>query len=158
MPLLVEVLFWLFCFVLTIGVIFVNIMSLILCRDLEMDYVNPVEFCENMNKLVVPEYVAHAFLCSLLFVSGHWKAALSNAPVVYFNTRRWLDRRHLFESTSVFNTLPLTRRHSQLKLGFFALNFFYLLYSFVYFLINVSTQGSKLGPDIRFDIAPGTTV
>lgn len=158
MLLFVKVLFWLVCFLLTIGVIFTNIMSLILCKDLEMDYINPIEFCENVNKLVLPEYGAHLGLCTLLFLGGYWKAALINIPLVYMNLKRWLDRRHLFESTSVFNVLPLTRKQSQLKLGFFALIFFYLLYSFVYFLIHFSTQGSKLGTDFRFDIAPGTTV
>jgi hypothetical protein len=153
-----QILFWLISFTLTVGILFINIMFLILCKDLEQDYVNPIEFTENLNKLVVPEYSAEGLLCAVLLVGGHWIVGLTLAPLVYLNVKRWMQHRHVFESTSAFNVLPLARRQSQVKLGCFALLFFYLLYSFVYFIVHFSTKGSQHSADFPLDIAEGTTV
>ena len=123
-----EILFWLVVFGVTAGMLFMNVFTLILYSDLEADHINPVELCERVNGLVLPEYLGQLAVAAMLLLRGFWLAALLNVPILYWNGRRWLDGKHLLDNTSIFTYLPVAKRHSRVKLGFFLVMFFFYLY------------------------------
>ncbi|KAG5642124.1 COPII-coated vesicle protein [Asterophora parasitica] len=56
--------------------------------DLESDYLNPIDLCNKLNKLVIPENGVHGALTLLFLLSGQWLAFLFNAPLLAYNVNK----------------------------------------------------------------------
>ena len=50
--------------------------------ELQHDYKNPVDQCNNLNPLVLPEYAAHALILILMMSSGEATSAILNIPLL----------------------------------------------------------------------------
>lgn len=129
------ILFWFSVFLGTGALLFCSVYTLLLFADLDADHINPFDLCDYINRLVIPEYAGHLFLTLLVLLRGFYVAALLNIPLLVFHTRRYLDRRHLVHSTTVFNEKDKCRHIAQIKLVHHLVMFFVFLYYFIVTLI-----------------------
>jgi len=135
MSIISEVLFWAITFLGTAMLLFCAVYALILFSDLQVDHINPIELCELINRLVVPEYAGHLVLTAIIFIRGFYLAALLNVPLLVFNAMRYKDKKHLLDNTSIFNDVSKERRISEVKLVYHLLLFFVYLYFFIVTLV-----------------------
>ena len=101
--------------------------QLIMVDELRNDYRNPMDFCQNLNRvsrlqtalcdvntifvcipfniqLVLPEYGLHVAVTLMLLVCGYWFTFLLNVPLLVYHILRWapLDT----HSTQIYPSLP----------------------------------------------------
>ncbi|CDF77387.1 unnamed protein product [Chondrus crispus] len=131
MGLIAEVLFWSSVFLGTAGLLFCAVYALILFSDLTADHINPVELCELINRLVLPEYLGHVALTAVLLLKGLLIPAVLNLPLILFHTWRYRERKHLLDNTSIFNDVEKERPICVAKLAHHLLMFFIYLYFFI---------------------------
>lgn len=110
----------------------------ILYADLEADYINPIELCSKVNKLVTPEALLHGIVSILFLLSGYWFVFLLNLPIFAYNINKFYKKNHLLDATEIFRTLGKYKRESFLKLGFYLFMFFFYLYRMIIALIEDS--------------------
>ncbi|CCF55910.1 hypothetical protein KAFR_0A04750 [Kazachstania africana CBS 2517] len=129
---------WLFIFAVIANCInlFGQVHFTILYADLEADYINPIELCSKVNKLIMPEAALHAFISLLFLVNGYWFVFLVNLPVLAYNLNKIYTKVQLLDATEIFRTLGKHKRESFLKLGFHLLMFFFYLYRMIMALID----------------------
>jgi len=135
MSVIVEVLFWAAIFLGTAVLLFCSVYSLILFSDLTVDHINPIELCDLVNGLVIPEYAGHLALTLIIFARGFFVPALLNVPLIVFHAMRYKDKKHLLDNTSIFNDVGRERRICEIKLGYHLVLFLIYLYFFVITLI-----------------------
>ncbi|CCC69894.1 hypothetical protein NCAS_0D03130 [Naumovozyma castellii] len=128
---------WLFIVAVIINCInmFGQVHFTILYADLEADYINPIELCSKVNRLITPEAALHTVLSALMLVKGFWGVFLLNLPILAFNANKFYHKAQLLDATEIFRTLGKHKRESFLKLGFYLLMFFYYLYRMIMALI-----------------------
>ncbi|KAJ3361947.1 hypothetical protein AMAG_09567 [Allomyces macrogynus ATCC 38327] len=127
---------FLFGVVMSAVLLFAMVFFIIMYSDLECDYINPIDLCSKLNAYVIPEAAAHAFLTLLFLVCGSWLALAINLPLALYNAKKMVARKHQFDPTTIFRTLPAHKREGLIKLGFYLLCFFYYLYRMIVALIN----------------------
>lgn len=110
----------------------------ILYADLEADYINPIELCSKVNRLIVPEAALHGLISALMLLNGYWFVFLLNLPILAYNLNKIYHKTQLLDATEIFRTLGKHKRESFLKLGFYLLMFFFYLYRMIMALINES--------------------
>ncbi|KAF8070777.1 cornichon [Lyophyllum atratum] len=128
---------WLFLFAvfMAAALMFGMIYFIIMFSDLESDYVNPIDLCNKLNQLVIPESCVHAFLAVLFLLSGQWMAFALNAPLVAYNVNKILNKNHMYDATEIFRTLDGHKKESFIKVAFYLLSFFYYLYCMIVSLV-----------------------
>lgn len=136
MSVIFEILFWFIVFMTTGGLIFCSVYTLILFADLSVDHINPIELCEYVNSLVIPEYLGHISLSAIMLFRGYFPAVLFNCPLILFHFRRYSDKKLYLHSTSIFNDVDRERKIAQYKLTFHLVLFFVYLYYFIAKLIE----------------------
>jgi len=131
---------WLFLFAVLLAAVllFTMVFFIIMFSDLECDYINPIDLCSQLNRFVLPEYGAHAFLASCFLLSGQWTALTLNLPLVAYNVRKVMAQSHIYDATEIFRTLPQHKKESFIKLGFYLISFFYYLYRMILALVSES--------------------
>lgn len=115
----------------------------ILYADLESDYINPIELCSKVNKLIVPEALVQAFLTILFLLTGHWITFAVNIPVFAYNVKKLASRNYKLDATEIFRTLNKYKRESFLKLAFSAFMFFFYIWGMIIGLINDAPDESE---------------
>ncbi|AGO10142.1 AaceriAAR149Wp [[Ashbya] aceris (nom. inval.)] len=128
---------WLFVFAFVMNAVsmFLQVHFTIMYADLEADYVNPIELCSKVNRLITPEAGVHAFISLLFLLNGYWFVFLLNLPVLFYNAKKIYHKMQLLDATEIFRTLSKHKRESFLKLGFYLLLFFFYLYRMIMALI-----------------------
>ncbi|KAK0179147.1 hypothetical protein PV327_007966 [Microctonus hyperodae] len=123
--------------------IFASIYHVIAFDELKTEYKNPIEHCNFLNPLVLPEYGSHLFINLLFLISGQWISLLLNAPLLAYHVHRYLTRpvmseAGLYDATSILNANNLSKcqREGWIKLAFYLLSFFYYLYGMISSLIQ----------------------
>ncbi|KAF7278068.1 hypothetical protein GWI33_008837 [Rhynchophorus ferrugineus] len=123
--------------------IFFSLFHVIAFDELKTDYKNPVEQCNSLNPLVLPEYILHIFFNFLFGAAGEWLSLLFNIPLIAYHINRYRTRPvmsgyGIYDPTSIMNADQLTRcqREGWIKLAFYLLSFFYYLYGMIYSLIS----------------------
>ncbi|KAH3903348.1 cornichon family protein SCDLUD_000975 [Saccharomycodes ludwigii] len=104
--------------------------------DLESDYINPIELCSRINKLIGPEAILHAIISLLFLINGYWFVFILNAPILFFNINKYYNKLQMLDATEIFRTLGKHKRESFLKLGFYLFMFFFYLYRMIMALID----------------------
>ncbi|CAG7834995.1 unnamed protein product [Allacma fusca] len=94
--------------------IFFSIFHIIAFDELKTDYKNPIEQCQSLNPLVLPEYGIHAFFNILFLISGEWFSLLLNAPLLAYHINRYRTRPvmsglGIYDPTSIMNTEVLNK-------------------------------------------------
>ncbi|KAG1654510.1 Protein cornichon 1 [Nymphon striatum] len=131
--------FAVFCYILaliiTVFLIFFAVFHIIAFDELKTDYKNPIDQCNSLNPLVLPEYLLHLFFTVMFLFAGEWLTFILNAPLVAYNVNRYKNRPvmsqpGLYDPTSIMNADELSRAQKEgwAKLGFYILSFFYHLY------------------------------
>ncbi|XP_019873115.1 protein cornichon [Aethina tumida] len=123
--------------------IFFSLFHVIAFDELKTDYKNPIEQCNSLNPLVLPEYLLHLIFNILFAVAGEWLSLLINIPLIVYHIYRYRTRpvmsgTGIYDPTSIMNADVLTRcqREGWIKLAFYLLSFFYYLYGMIYSLIS----------------------
>ncbi|XP_059178144.1 protein cornichon homolog 1-like [Physella acuta] len=136
-----------FCYILalilTAVLIFFVIYHIIAFDELKTDYKNPIDQCNSLNPLVIPEYAIHIFFTLLFLFAAQYGTVLFNMPLIVYHIRRYLNRPvmsglGLYDPTSIMNADELGRAQKEgwVKLGFYLISFFYYLYSMIYVLVS----------------------
>ncbi|RWS31735.1 hypothetical protein B4U80_06282 [Leptotrombidium deliense] len=122
--------------------IFFAVFHIIAFDELKTDFKNPIDQCNTLNPLVLPEYVAHIFLNALFLVCGEFFTLMLNVPLIGYHIHRYLHRPvmsgpGLYDPTTIMNADQLSRATNEgwIKLAFYLLSFFYYLYGMISSLI-----------------------
>ncbi|CAH1113707.1 unnamed protein product [Psylliodes chrysocephalus] len=123
--------------------IFFSLFHVIAFDELKTDYKNPIDQCNSLNPLVLPEYLLHLLFNILFAASGEWFSLCLNIPLIAYHINRYRTRPvmsgcGIYDPTSIMNADILTRcqREGWIKLAFYLLSFFYYLYGYVIALEN----------------------
>lgn len=126
-----DLILWLLAFFAVAAVLGILIYQLMCLSDLEFDYINPFDSASSINKFVLPEFIIQGSLCGVFLLTGHWLMALINGPVVYYHVNLYMNRQHLVDVTEIFNLLGKEKKYRLIKLGFYVLLFFIVIYRLV---------------------------
>jgi len=125
--------------------IFFSVFHVIAFDELKTDFKNPIDQCNTLNPLVLPEYAVHILFNVLFLVAGEWIPLLFNAPLIAYHVQRYMkrpmmSRPGLYDPTTIMNADQLNKatREGWIKLGFYLLSFFYYLYGMISSLIAAS--------------------
>merc|ERR1711994_1203701 len=72
--------------------IFFAIFHIIAFDELKTDYKNPIDQCNSLNPLVLPEYILHALFNLLFLVGGEFFSLFLNVPLIGYHVHRYLHR------------------------------------------------------------------
>ncbi|KAH0620246.1 hypothetical protein JD844_020339 [Phrynosoma platyrhinos] len=86
-------------------------------------------------KLVLPEYLIHAFFCVMFLCATEWLTLGLNMPLLAYHIWRYMSRPvmsgpGLYDPTTIMNAdiLAYCQKEGWCKLAFYLLSFFYYLY------------------------------
>ncbi|XP_017491514.1 PREDICTED: protein cornichon-like, partial [Rhagoletis zephyria] len=65
--------------------IFFSVFHVIAFDELKTDFKNPIDQCNTLNPLVLPEYLIHLFFNVLFLFCGEWFTLLLNAPLIAYH-------------------------------------------------------------------------
>lgn len=142
-----EVLLWLLSFIIVIALLGFVVYQLICLSDLEFDYINPYDSTARINRLVIPEFVIQGFLCLLFLLTGCWFMCLITAPLVYYHTQLYMKRKHLVDVTEIFNLLNAEKKYRMIKLAYYLILFFIVIYRLVSSSVIALLEGDDEGVD-----------
>lgn len=131
---------WLFIFAVIANCVnlFAQVHFTILYADLEADYINPIELCSKVNKLILPEAALHGFISLLFLLNGYWFVFLLNLGILAYNGNKFYKKQQLLDATEIFRTLGKHKRESFIKMAFYLFLFFFYLYRMIMSLIAAS--------------------
>lgn len=128
--------------ILTAFLIFFVIFHIISFDELKTDYKNPIDQCNSLNPLVLPEYLLHGLCVFLFLLAAEWLSVIINAPLVAYHINRFINRPvisgfGLYDPTSIMNASELNRAQKEgwVKLAFYILLFFYYIYGMISVLV-----------------------
>ncbi|GAU90556.1 hypothetical protein RvY_02958-1 [Ramazzottius varieornatus] len=134
---------FLLAMIITAVLIFLAIFHMIAFDELKTDYKNPVEQCNTLNPLVLPEYGLHMFISFLFMISGSFWTLMYNVPLIAYHVMRYRKRpvmssHGLYDPTSIMNAdeLSYNMREGWIKLAFYLISFFVYLYMMIYELVT----------------------
>ncbi|XP_054152925.1 protein cornichon-like [Oppia nitens] len=123
--------------------IFFAVFHVIAFDELKTDFKNPIDQCNTLNPLVLPEYGIHLAFNLLFLFAGEWLTIILNAPLIAYHVYRYKTRPimsspGLYDPTTIMNADQLSRamKEGWIKLAFYLLSFFYYLYGMIYSLIQ----------------------
>ncbi|KAJ8308074.1 hypothetical protein KUTeg_012948 [Tegillarca granosa] len=136
-----------FCYILALilsaVLIFFAIFHIIAFDELKTDYKNPIDQCNSLNPLVLPEYFIHIFFTVFFLFAQRWGTMAFNLPLAAYHIRRYINRPvmsgpGLYDPTSIMNSDELNRamKEGWVKLAFYLVSFFFYLYSMIYELVS----------------------
>ena len=88
-------LLWILAFLVLGAVMGINLYALICLSDLQADLINPHDCAGRINKLVMPEIIAHAAAAGLMMLCGSWSMVLVNGPLIAWHVRQVGRNQHL---------------------------------------------------------------
>jgi hypothetical protein len=122
--------------------IFFAVFHVIAFDELKTDFKNPIDQCNTLNPLVLPEYLVHLVFNLMFLFAGEWISLLINIPLIAYHVHRYMNRpimsrAGLYDPTTIMNGDELNRASKEgwIKLGFYLLTFFYYLYGMISSLI-----------------------
>ena len=94
--------------------IFFAIFHIIAFDELKTDYKNPIDQCNSLNPLVLPEYILHLFSNLLFLFSGEIFSLIINVPLMAYHVHRYMNRPvmsvpGLYDPTSIMNADTLNK-------------------------------------------------
>ncbi|KCV68878.1 hypothetical protein H696_04296 [Fonticula alba] len=131
-----EAILFVIAVVAAAALLFAMVFYFILFTDLESDYINPIECCIRVNKIILPEMITHTALTVIFLLSRSWLAFLLNLPLLVYHGMKYNSGKYLCDATSIFRQLSRHRREGLFKLVFYLLCFFYYLYRMIVGLID----------------------
>ncbi|EEB07181.1 cornichon family protein Erv14 [Schizosaccharomyces japonicus yFS275] len=114
----------------------IQIFFIIMFSDLEMDYINPIDLCNKLNRLVAPELMSHSTMTILFALTGQWMLTILNLPLLIWNVRSVINKTHILDATEIFRQLNRYKRDTFVKIAHYLILFFVLLYCMIKSLIQ----------------------
>lgn len=114
---------WILAFLVLGAVMGINLYALICLSDLQADLINPHDCAGRINKLVMPEIIAHAAAAGLMLLCGSWSMVLVNGPLIAWHVRQIGRNQHLADVTEIFNHLDKEKSVRMGKAMLYALVF-----------------------------------
>mmetsp|Transcript_20500 Transcript_20500/g.57750 ORF Transcript_20500/g.57750 Transcript_20500/m.57750 type:complete len:139 (+) Transcript_20500:106-522(+) len=130
------VVLWMVILVLISALIFFSVHLLVNIIDLENDFLNPIDMCNAVNMLVLPEYVCLGLMVVVLALGGYWIETLAYLPLLGYNINLVVKNKHKLDPTVIYQVMARKRKHTLGILIFEVVSFFWFLYRFVYGLIR----------------------
>ncbi|KRY16601.1 Protein cornichon, partial [Trichinella patagoniensis] len=103
---------------------------------LKTDYRSPIEHCNCLNPLIIPEYGSHLLINILFLLSMQFGSLMWNVPLLSYHIHRYLNRPimsapGIYDPTTILNADNLRKalREGWIKLAFYTISFFYYIYS-----------------------------
>ncbi|XP_063719357.1 protein cornichon homolog 1-like [Symsagittifera roscoffensis] len=134
---------YLLALILACVLLFFAIYQIIAVDELKTDYKNPIEQCNSLNPLVLPEYGILIFYNLLFLLAGDVVTFALNLPMIAYNIYRYANRPMIggygiYDPTTIMNTsqLSLIMKEGWIKMAFFLVSFFFYLYCLIYTLIT----------------------
>lgn len=109
---------------------------MIMFGDLEMDYINPIDLCNQLNRFILPEAALQAFGTVLSLLAGEWLLLFMMLPITAHNVYRIQANQYLLDATEIFKTLPKQKLSCFVKVIWHIVILFYLIFRMVMSLIN----------------------
>ncbi|VVC44146.1 Cornichon [Cinara cedri] len=138
------VLTYIFAMISDAILIFFSIFHIIAFDELKTDSKNPIEQCNSLNPLVLPEYLIHFSFNFLFLLGGQWLFLAVNVPLMAYHIIRYQNRPimsgfGLYDPTSIMNADKLYKyqREGWVKLAFYLLSFFFYFFGMIRSLITV---------------------
>ncbi|XP_054168264.1 protein cornichon-like [Oppia nitens] len=123
--------------------VFMSLNHIITIDDLKSDYKNPIDVCQRLNPLVLPEYVIHLVFTIGFLMSNQWFSLLINIPVIVYHVYRYdgrpvMSEPGIYDPTCILNGQHLRRATVEgwTKLVFYLMTFFYYLFAMIYTLVQ----------------------
>ncbi|XP_024031213.1 protein cornichon homolog 1 [Morus notabilis] len=132
--------FWVLCFFANLALLSSNFYQLVILSDLEADYLNPYESSSRINFLIVPEFVVHGVLCALFLLTWHWLLFLITLPLMCYAAMLFMKRKHLIDVTEVFRDLSFEKKYRLVKLGFYFVLLFIIIFRLILSAFNFLTS------------------
>ncbi|XP_061238313.1 protein cornichon homolog 3 isoform X3 [Bos javanicus] len=103
--------------------------------ELRTDFKSPIDQCNPLHALVLPEYSIHSLFCIMFLCAQEWLTLGLNVPLLFYHFWRYFhcpaDSSELaYDPPVVMNadTLSYCQKEAWCKLAFYLLSFFYYLY------------------------------
>lgn len=116
---------------------------LVLLGDLELDYINPIDLCNKINKYMLPEMIIHASISVLLLITGHFWSFLFNVPLLALNFQFVRSKKYLLDATEIFKTMLTYKRNCFIRLVFYLFAFFYYLFHMIIAIVKIHGMPEK---------------
>uniref|UniRef100_A0A5S6R1G7 Cornichon n=1 Tax=Trichuris muris TaxID=70415 RepID=A0A5S6R1G7_TRIMR len=133
---------YIFALIITAFLLFFAIYHIIAFEELKTDYRNPIEQCNSLNPLIIPEYGMHLFFNILFLFSMEFFSLAINIPLLAYHIHKYLNRPvmsspGIYDPTTIMNADHLNRaiREGWAKLLFYIISFFYYLYCMISTLV-----------------------
>ncbi|KAM8817523.1 protein cornichon homolog 3 isoform 2-T2 [Rhynchonycteris naso] len=111
--------------------------------ELRTDFKSPIDQCNPVHALVLPEYSIHSLFCVMFLCAQEWLTLGLNVPLLFYHFWRYFhcpaDSSELaYDPPVVMNadTLSYCQKEAWCKLAFYLLSFFYYLYCMIYTLVS----------------------
>ncbi|XP_068643266.1 protein cornichon homolog 2-like [Aristolochia californica] len=131
-----EVLLWLISFFSVIALLALTVYQLICLSDLEFDYINPYDSSARINTVVIPEFIVQGALSTIYLLTWHWFMFMLMAPLTYYHIKLYMQRKHHIDVTEIFSLLNGEKKYRMVKLVFYMILFFIVIYRLVSTAVN----------------------
>ncbi|XP_032955624.1 protein cornichon homolog 3 isoform X5 [Rhinolophus ferrumequinum] len=118
-------------------------LAIIAFDELRTDFKSPIDQCNPVHALVLPEYSIHSLFCIMFLCAQEWLTLGLNVPLLFYHFWRYFhcpaDSSELaYDPPVVMNadTLSYCQKEAWCKLAFYLLSFFYYLYCMIYTLVS----------------------
>eukprot|EP00735_Rhodelphis_limneticus_P012882 TRINITY_DN6296_c0_g1::TRINITY_DN6296_c0_g1_i1::g.186::m.186 TRINITY_DN6296_c0_g1::TRINITY_DN6296_c0_g1_i1::g.186 ORF type:complete len:165 (-),score=12.47,sp/P53173/ERV14_YEAST/30.43/1e-10,Cornichon/PF03311.9/3.1e-21,PepSY_TM_3/PF13706.1/3.8e+03,PepSY_TM_3/PF13706.1/9.4,PepSY_TM_3/PF13706.1/6.3e+03,PepSY_TM_3/PF13706.1/0.041,DUF1218/PF06749.7/1.5e+02,DUF1218/PF06749.7/1.4e+03,DUF1218/PF06749.7/1.5 TRINITY_DN6296_c0_g1_i1:566-1018(-) len=137
-----EVVLWAAIFVFGLVLAFIQMHHLMNISELEIDHLNPIEFCEKINCTIKPEIIALAGLTLLLLFVDRIAFGI-HLLVLLYSIYEQVKRPTEFDSTTVFKKIKPFQIRSTIKLIFHISFCIYFMVWFVMGLVGLLVNARK---------------
>ncbi|CDW52044.1 DnaJ and RRM 1 and Cornichon domain containing pr otein [Trichuris trichiura] len=157
---------YIFALIITAFLLFFAIYHIIAFEELKTDYRNPIEQCNSLNPLIIPEYGMHLFFNVLFLFSMEFFSLAINVPLLAYHIHKYINRPvmsspGIYDPTTIMNADHLNRaiREGWAKLLFYIISFFYYLYCMISTLVASIMDAKTLDfdPYELLDLTDGCT-
>ncbi|XP_060711510.1 protein cornichon homolog 3 isoform X2 [Hemiscyllium ocellatum] len=137
-----------FCYMLSLvlcsSLIFFAIWNIIAFDELRKDLRNPIDQCNPLHALVLPEYSIHGLFCIMFLCAQEWLTLGLNIPLLFYNLWRYFhnptdSNELMYDPVTVMNdeTLNYCQKEAWCKMSFYLMSFFYYLYCMIDTLVSI---------------------
>ncbi|PIA48524.1 hypothetical protein AQUCO_01400839v1 [Aquilegia coerulea] len=126
-----DLILWILNFFIVLSLLAVIMYQYGCLADLEGDHINSFESSASINACVIPEFVIQGTLSVIFLLTWHWFMFLLSVPISYYHIRLYMAKRHLIDVTEIFTSLDRDKKYLLVKLGFYLVIFFMVIYRLV---------------------------
>ncbi|XP_063683313.1 protein cornichon-like [Bolinopsis microptera] len=127
----VEIVLSILSLPIAVILMFLVIWNIISFDELKTDYKNPIDLCNSLNPLVLPEYVLQGFIALSYLYYMQYLGIIIMLPLTAYHAYRYVRRPRMsvlgiYDPTAVMNGDEMDRNKKEgfIKLALYLINFF----------------------------------